>query len=231
LRLPLSQDGVGVVRTIRTNTRANAVRPYKTTKPIGTATNLHNITKGINMKKIIIASLCILLLAPLFSACNTQREPLAHEGFITGEITFDGIPIERLFLECFHEVLGEPVEYYPNFFYSFNGGLHIAPWGNPQPESRKSEVMFIHIELPYANLIKIDGIMLNVSSREEALDLFGTPSSPYWEYSDYYLRYYIIGASIMLSLGFEFDGGSSGYPNIIIQELPYYISDFMTFPE
>ena len=127
-----------------------------------------------------------------------DEEENAEVGVIIGEVFYKDIPISRLFLEPFIDVLGEPIDQRGAFF--FYEGLEImGDRGDLVGYENMAINLFAHE--PHLDLFELNGIPLDMT-RIELIAMF---DEPHEELQDYSLVYRVSSSTIGYGLRFWFE--------------------------
>ena len=191
------------------------------------------------MKKLLTVMVAVLFLFFALVGCSEQTnnpttpeetplvvdvapEPTEQEnptptneegGIIIGEVFYKDIPISRLFLEPFIDVLGEPIDTRSAFF--FYEGLEIMGLlSSAADEEEWADYDNVAIQLdafdPHLGLFTLNGVPL-VMTRAELIATFGAPYYDIVDH-DHSLTYRISSPAIEYRVTFRFESPDDDAP-------------------
>ena len=166
------------------------------------------------MKKLLTMVLVLLLLFALVG-CSEQAEsptatmdipleqvdttPVNEEfGILAGEVFYNDIPVSRLFIESFMDVLGDPLDEHGTFF-SYEGLEIIGSLGDLMGYDNVA----IQLNALKPDMLTLNGVSLAMT-RAEIIAIFGAPYYDIVEH-DHSLTYHVSSPTVEYVVRFWFE--------------------------
>ena len=148
----------------------------------------------------------------------SQTPTSTEAGIIWGDVFYRDIPISRLFLEPFIDVLGEPISQQGAFFH-FEGLSIVGLLSSAADEEEWAEYDNVAIQLdalaPHLGLFTLNGVSLDMT-RAEVIATFGDPYHDILEHS-HSLTYSVSSSTIEYMLAFRFESSDADAPMLGIK--------------